>query len=77
MSQMTGPAPLVSWTERPPGTGEPLEQQGLNSVLGGIPLRGCYSKVARNNEFELWSSTDLCLPGFWHFLEWNSGILVP
>lgn len=81
MSQMADPAPLVSWTERPPGTAEPLEQQGIISLssvlLGGSPLSGCYSKVTGNNEFELCNSTDLGLPGFWHLLGWNSGLLVP
>lgn len=46
MSLMADPAPLVSWTELPPGTAESLEGQGMSSLifvlLGGIPLRGSF-----------------------------------
>lgn len=81
MSQMAGPAPLVSCTGQAPGPAEPLKWQGIISVssilLGGIPLKGFYSKVTGSNELELQNSTDLGLPGFWHLLKWNSGLLVP
>ena len=41
---MASPAPLVSGTEWPPGTAEPLEGQGSSSLsfilLGGVPPQG-------------------------------------
>lgn len=43
MSPMAGPARLVSWTERPPGTAKPFEGKGIRGLIsvlqGGIPLR--------------------------------------